>query len=185
MLTSDEITRSLTGAWLLFRGRSDGLLSLDRSVAGFWRSFTVILLVIPLNALTLFAISRVEGSDASMNALFFGSLPLLVLNWIAFPAALALAAGPLGIRRTYASYIVARNWAAPLEAVIFTIPFILQGAGWIATAPAVLLSLVSIAVVMRFEYLIARIALKTTPAVSVGLVVADFILTLFLVALFG
>lgn len=185
MLTSAEIARSLTGAWLLFRGRGDGLLALDRSVDGFWRSFAVIILLLPLNALTTFAISRADGTGEPFDAMFLGSLPVLLLNWIAFPAALALAAKPLGIRRTYASYVVARNWAAPLVGVIFAVPFILQGAGWIETAPAVLLSLVAIAVVLRYEYVIARIALRTSIPVSIGLVIADFMLAMLLVALFG
>jgi hypothetical protein len=184
MLTSREIVRSLTGVWLLFRGRSDGLLALDRTVDGFWRSFAVIVLLLPLNALTMFAISRIEGARESFASLFLSGLPVLVLDWIAFPAALALVARPLGIGRTYASYVVARNWAAPLIAAILMIPFVLQGAGWVETTAAVILSLAAVLVALRFHYVILRVALKTSAAVSVGLLVADFMLTMILVAIF-
>lgn len=184
MLTSAEIARSLNGAWLLFRGRNEGLLALDRTVDGFWRSFAVILLLLPLNAVTMFAISRAEGARETFQAMFVSGLPLLLLDWIAFPVVLALAAAPLGIKRTYASYVVARNWAAPLMAAIMMIPFVLRGAGWVETTAAVLLSLVTLAVVLRFHYLIMRIALKTSAVVSVGLVVADFMLTMLLFAVF-
>jgi hypothetical protein len=184
VLTVGEIRRSLGGAWGLFLGRADGMEALDRSVDGFWRSFLVILLILPINAVSMLAASRAGASDG-FDELFWGGLPVLALDWVAFPIVLAAFAGPLEIRRTYTSYVVARNWASPLAASILAVPLVLQGAGWIPPTAGTLLSLAAMAIVLRYHFMIMRIALKTSIPVSAGLVGADVFISIILVALFG
>jgi len=183
MLTPAEISRSLAGAWQLFLGRADGLQRLDRSIDGFWRSFLVILLILPINAVSMLAASRLEQANRTFEQLFWGGLPVLALDWIAFPVLLALAAGPLGVKRTYVDYVVARNWASPLAAAILAVPLVLQGAGLIPMAVGTLLSLVAIAVVLRYHFMIVRFGLRATVPLSVGVVVADVALSIFISAL--
>ncbi len=184
MLGLSEISQSLRGAAQLFLGRKQGLLAMDRSVDGFWRSFAVILLLLPINAVVVLAITRTGGAE-SFRGLFLEQMPLLVLDWIGFPIALALVARPLGVSANYVSYVVARNWAAPIAAAILAIPYLLQGAGWIPLNGAALLSLVAIVVVLRYGYMVLRLALGTPMALSAGLVAADLALTLVIIALFG
>ncbi|MEM8552179.1 MAG: hypothetical protein AAGF45_07325 [Pseudomonadota bacterium] len=181
MLTVAETRRSLYGALLLFRGRDAGLGYLDRSLDGFWRSFAVVFLLVPLNALTMYAVSKSSGQ--AFGGLFWEQLPILVVNWVAFPIALALVAGPLGVSRDYVSYVVARNWAAPVSATIMMVPFLLEGAGWLPQTGAALLSLVALIVVLRFNYLVLRIALKVAVPLAIGMVIADFVLTLVIIAI--
>ena len=130
MLTAPEIVRSLGGAWALFLGRREGLERLDRSLAGFWRSFLVIILILPINAVSMFAASRLDNATETFDQLFWGGLPVLLVDWIAFPVLLAGAAGALGVKRTYVDYVVARNWAAPLASVLLAVPLVFQGAGF-------------------------------------------------------
>lgn len=179
-----EISRSLRGAAALFLGRKDGLLALDRTVDGFWRSFWVILLLLPLNAITVLAMTRVGRASDTFGALFFAQLPILVLDWIAFPIALAFAAKPMGVSANYVSYVVARNWSAPIAAAILTIPFLLQGAGWVPMNGAALLSLVALVVVLRYHYVVVRLALGAAMPMAIGVVAGDLILTLLIIALF-
>lgn len=183
MLSPAEISRSLGGAWQLFLGRPEGLRGLDRSIDGFWRSFLVILLILPVNAVSMLAASRLETASETFGQLFWGGLPVLALDWVAFPILLALAAGPLGVKRTYVDYVVARNWASPIAAALLSVPLILQGAGFIPMGVGTLLSLVAMAVVLRYHFMIVRIALGTTIPLSVGIVVADVFLSILLVAL--
>ena len=177
-----EITRSLGGAWQLFRGRPEGLLALDRTLGGFWRSFAVIALVVPLNAVTVLSIARANG-EGDFRSLFGDGLPVLAADWIAFPLALALFAGPLGVNRTYPSYVVARNWAAPIAAALVMVPFLLQGAGWIGPSGTMFLSLIAFALVLRYHFIVLRLALQTTVPISLALMLVDLLLTLLLVAL--
>lgn len=184
MTATATISRSLTGAALIFRGRDAGLGYLDRSVDGFWRSFAVIFLVFPIHILTLYAVSRTENGEA-FNAALRTSVPLLALDWVLFPAVLALAAKPLGVASHYVSYVVARNWAAPIAAAITMLPFILEGAGWIPPEGGALLSLIALGLVLRFHYMILRIALQAAVGMAIALVVVDLMLSLVLVGLFN
>lgn len=178
-----ETVRSLNGAWLLFKARPEGLLALDRSLSGFWRSFAVIVLIVPLNALTIFAIAR-TNPDETFSDLFGNGLPILALDWVAFPLALALFAGPLGVSATYASYVVARNWAAPIASTLLMVPFLLQGAGWIGPNATMVISLAALGLVLRYHFLILRIALRTSVTVSIALTIVDVLLTLLIAGLF-
>jgi hypothetical protein len=183
VLTPAQIARSLGGAFDLFLGRAEGLQRLDRSIDGFWRSFLVILLILPINAVSMLAASRLEGTAETFGQLFWGGLPVLALDWITFPILLAAAAGPLGVQRTYVDYVVARNWASPIAAGLLAVPLVLQGAGFLPAPIGTLLSLVAMAVVLRYHYMIVRIALGVTIPLAVGIVVADVFLSLVIVAL--
>ncbi|GAB5374324.1 MAG: hypothetical protein AcusKO_07860 [Acuticoccus sp.] len=184
MLSVSEITRSLRGAAALFLGRSEGLVALDRSLSGFWRSFLAVLLVLPLDAITLLAIARTGRSEAGVGTLFMQHLPAVLIDWVAFPVLMALLARPLGVGRNYASYVVARNWCAPIAMAVLTIPYLLSGAGWVPQEGAALLMLIATLVVLRYHYVIVRVALQTPVGTSIGIVVADLLLSLVIGMLF-
>lgn len=185
MLSFRSIGGGLGGAWQLFLGRPQGLEALDRSVDGFWRSFAVVLLLVPINAVTLLAAARIEGATVSVKTVLVDALPLLLADWVIFPITLALAAGWLEVKRTYVSYVVARNWAAPIAATIVAVPVVVQGAGWLGAEAAAWASLLAVTIVLRYHYLVLRIALRTSVPVSIALVVIDLVLSLLLVAVFA
>jgi len=183
MPSVEEILRSLRGAAVLFLARPDGLSALDRSVGGFWRSFAAIILIVPLNAITMLALA--QGSQERFGGLFVSQLPVLAADWVAFPIALAIAARPLGVGAHYVSYVVARNWAAPIAAAILTVPFLLEGAGWIPRQGSAFLSLVALVIVLRYHYVILRLALQATVPIALALVMVDVLLTLVISTLIG
>lgn len=189
MLGREELFRSLTGAWRLFLDRPDAMRFFDVSIDGFWRSFAAIVLIAP--TYLLFAVSEraVILSDPivdpafSDGAFFANKVLTLALDWIALPVLLALVAGPLGVGRTYAPYIVARNWCA----VLATAPYFLVGVllliGVLSDGGATLLSLLILAVVLRYNYMIARRALGADVGMVVGIVVADLAISFGVMAL--
>lgn len=175
----DEIVRSLIGAWRLFLDRSDAMRFFDVSVDGFWRSFGAILLILPAyipvvlsdRARILTEAVAGEGFDASS---FFANRGVwLALNWVALPILLAVVAQPLGVSRTYASYVVARNWCAVLTVAPFGLIALLSLAGVVGNEVASVISLAIIVVVIRFDYLIARRALGADVGLAVAVVLAD------------
>ena len=183
-MTGAEISRSLEGAWRLFRNRRDGLDLLDRSLDGFWRSFWALLLVLPIDAISLLALSRIAVQPPLGEALL-ARVPTLAIDWVLFPILLALIAKPLGVTKTYVSYVVARNWAAPISWIIVTIPIVLQGAGFIDDQVAVVATIVALMVSVRYNYLILRIALGVTMEVAIALVVVDMVMSFLIVAAAG
>lgn len=184
MLTSAEIARSFRGVIALFMGKAEGLKLLDRSVDGFWRSFAVIVLLLPFSAVNVLAVIRLGGSGDNFSQLFFRQLPVLGLDWIAFPLAMAAAAKPLGVSANYVTFVVARNWAAPICAAVVTVPYLLQGAGWVPAEGAALLSLIAFLVVIWYDYVIIRLTLRAPVSITAGLVIADLLLSLLIFSLF-
>ena len=184
MLSVSEARRSFSGVWRIFRGRADGLKDMDRSVPGFWRSFATILLVLPSDAVTLLAMARTDET-VSFGNLFFGRLPVVALDWVALPLVLAFAARPLGVSGTYVDYVVARNWGAPLAAAVMALPFLLFGAGWISGVTTTYLSVAMLGLVLRYQWLVLRLALRASVAMSVALLIVDILVSLLLMGLFS
>ncbi|MEM8663378.1 MAG: hypothetical protein AAGF49_04570 [Pseudomonadota bacterium] len=178
------ITRSLTGAAQLFLGRKEGLALLDRSVDGFWRSFQVIFLLAPLTAITVFALTRADPS-LTFWGIFTGQMVVVAAGLVLYPVLLALAAKPLGVSANYVSYIVARNWATPISAAIQTVPWVLFGAGWVPGEGAQLLTFIVLLIVLRYDYLILRIALQAPVGLAIALVIIEVLLAFLLAGVLG
>lgn len=184
MLDRDEVARSLSGAWRLFLDRDDAMRFFDASLDGFWRSFTAIFLLIPAYALTALAEYRVIRSDAiadegfSNAAFVFDKAFALGLDWIALPIILAVLARPLAITRTYAAFIVARNWCAVIAVAPFGLIGLLFGLDVLGVDAANFLSLAALIVVLRYNFLIARRALGAATGFAIGIVVLDLVVSL-------
>ena len=185
MISMNEIRAALDGSWLLLRNRPEGQSYFDQSLQGFWRSFQVILLLIPLFLLSglfekqlYFAenMFHPEGfpDSAIWTAQFFGH----GINWIALPVILALIAAPIGISQRYVPFIVVRNWTSLLTAVPYMIIYILFLIGIISPGIAVLLSLTSLLAILWYHFLIARIVLQASVSLAIGVVVLDVLLSL-------
>lgn len=185
MITTDEITRSFRGAYLLLRGRREGMREFDTSLSGFWRSFQVILLLIPFYLL-LFSVERklyltqsAFSNETFPEGRFFVSGVLTIgIDWIAYPAILAILARPLGFARAYAPYIVAYNWSMIFVAIILLPPYLMYSFGVVSVDALLLLQLMCTIFVLRYQYTVARIATLTTMGVAIGLVAFNFVLSL-------
>jgi hypothetical protein len=184
MPSRDEIIQSLIGAWRLFLDRSDAMRYFDVSVDGFWRSFYAIVLILPAYVFIALAerlrilTDSLPDDDFDGGAFLVNKGLSLVLDWVTLPILLALLAGVLGIGRTYAAFIVARNWGAVLAIAPFGVIALLFLLGILGSDFANVASLVILVVVIRFNYLIARRALGVDVGFAVGLVVADFAVSL-------
>jgi len=189
MLERDEVARSLYGAWRLFLDRPEAMRYFDVSLDGFWRSFAAVILLVPAYAMTALAEYRVILSDAIAddgfsNAAFVADKALaLGIDWIALPVLLALVARPLGISRTYAPFIVARNWCAVLAVLPFGLIGFLFAAGIFGVDLANVLSLAALVVVLYYNFLIARRALAVGTAFAIGIVILDLLVSLSVAAL--
>ncbi len=183
MFTPDEIRNNLTGAFQVMKGDPDGMNDLDTSVEGFWRSFGALILIVPVIVLSLLADKQLEV-DVKELAGSFLPVPVLVflilIDWILFPALMALASRPLGLANQYVPFIVARNWASVLASALSIPPLLLYLAG---VLPVMLLILFSYAVLMLigfFSYRIARTALMVSPGLAVGVAAAEIGLSILL-----
>ncbi|MCV0429685.1 MAG: hypothetical protein K5905_29960 [Roseibium sp.] len=185
MISMSEIRAALDGSWLLLRNRPEGMAFFDQSIQGFWRSFGVVVLLLPVFLVSGLAEKQFYFSEnlyhpegfpegAFWTAQLFG----LGIDWVALPIILALLAAPIGISQRYVPFIVVRNWTSLLASVPYLVTYLLFLLGIIPPGIAVLLSFSCLVAVLWYRYLVARIALQATISLAIGIVVLDILLTL-------
>ena len=192
MLTREEITRSLNGAWLLFKGQDAGMRAFDVSVDGFWRSFRVIVLMLPFYLILLYGQRAAILSMPNANpetfpneAFFFFHMIGIAADWVTYPIVIALIAGPLGFSDRFVPFIVARNWTSLLAIAVYVAPMALFFLGVVPLGVMTFLSIVALVVILRYRYMVTRAALGTPMPLTIGLVVLDFVLNMVMSELIG
>ncbi|MBO6754920.1 MAG: hypothetical protein JJ902_01210 [Roseibium sp.] len=192
MITLGEIARSLQGSWLLLKNRPDALKWFDLSLGGFWRSFGVVFLLLPMFWASSVAEKKLLLSETGLvesafpNANFWAAqFTALGLDWIALPLLLAALAGPLGISRFYVPFIAVRNWSSLLISFPYLAVALLYLAGVVSGGMMVLLSLSILVAVLWYRYLIARITLQAGMGLAIGIVMLDIVLSLLIREMVG
>ena len=173
---------NLAGAFAVMLGRPEGLDRLDVSLEGFWRSFSAFILVLPFALLAIISQEQIAALGAEGGEVADRSLPqetaVLLLDWLAFPLIFALAARPLGVGPRYVPFIVARNWGTVVVGAMLSLVHALHLLGVLPTQLAAIITLVFVAVALRFSYMITRIALAVPMRTAVPIVAFDFLLSL-------
>lgn len=190
MLSITDIRQNLAGAWALFRADANGMNLLDTSFRGFWLSFMAILLLVPVYALYLAGEQRFMAmTDEPLDVAFGTYLSVrsfsFIIDWIAFPVLMILLVGLLDRRSRYVPFVVAYNWGGVIVGLIIALPTVLFAAGMMPLGLLYVLTLIAMAVALRFLYIIARVALFADRLTAVGIVVADLALSLILAEAFS
>ncbi|HSG94937.1 MAG TPA: hypothetical protein VLA28_05420, partial [Afifellaceae bacterium] len=180
-----NLPANLSGAWDVMNGRAEGLNKLDLTIDGFWRSFGAIVLILPV-ALIAMASERVilPAVGGEVVALTGGYVVLrliaVVVDWLAFPAILALLARPMGIARRFVPYIVARNWAAVPVAFMFAVPHLFHALGVLPTGMLSFMLLILFGIAVWFAYVVVRTAMQVPPVLAIPIVVLEIASGLFI-----
>ncbi len=171
---------NLAGAWLVMRGRAEGLSRLDLSLEGFWRSFAAILLIVPFAILGLISQRELVPEDVGAPADAGIGLEAVALlgDWLTFPLVFAVIARPLGLTARYVPFIVARNWASVLITAMVSFVHAGHVVGLLPSEFASLLLFVAVAIALRFSYVIARTTLAVPMSVALPIVLLDLLISL-------
>jgi len=178
----DEIVRSIRGAWMLFLGRAEGMRLFDLGIDGFWRSFGALFLILPFFAVVALseqALLAMDAESAGMpppdgTLLWLSRTTSLLVGWLALPLILGSLARPLGIARTYVPFIIARNWSAVIAAIPVTVGAVLSyGVG---AEIGGIVTLAALFIVLRYNFMVARIALEASLGLAAAVTILDFLL---------
>lgn len=176
---------ALQGAFDLFLGRRGGTKKFDFSVEGFWHSFRAILYVLPFFAINTAVEHRLLLADAlgqpvPDNAFIASRIMDFAIDWMAMPVLLAIFAKRLQISRSYAPYVVVRNWASVIMVIPQSLVSLLVGIGFMSLEFGSLISLGLLGVMLRYRYQIVGATLGKTVPFRIALVVFDVALSLIL-----
>ena len=179
MSPTEYIYANTYGSWLLVRGKPEGAVYLDWTVSGFWKSFWVIVVCLPLLLVEWVLIS----DGAALVGPGDGKLMLVtiayLLQWVAYPVILYFLARPLHMQTSFIPYIVTYNWFGVLVMLIQAPVMILTMLNVLPSLTMLLFLITIIAIIFGLIRLAMQIAGLPLIA-AVGVVIMDILLGLFI-----
>ena len=172
-----EVRWALVGCLRLARGDRGGLACFDRSLDGFWRSFTAAFLGYPLFLLLL--MMRVSLADWSAT----GGVQIIlvetigyVISWVAFPLVMLRVLRWIGREQRFFDFMVPYNWCQLPQSVLAVVVGLQAESGLVGDALSQTLVITAVVAVFLYEWYIARVALETSAAAATMIVLIDFVL---------
>ena len=181
----EEASRSLYASWLLLIRDTEGYRYFSQTEAGFWRSFSAIVIIAPLYLYAGTVQIQLPDEPVPESPSLAAALVGLVLQWIGWPLAMVPIARWLGLARSYARYIIAYNWSSVLVVAVVVPPLMLLDIGLIGAGFAALLAFVLSVVALYYRWYVAITAFETTGITATALVIADVVLSLLINTLLG
>ena len=183
-----EVQNAIVGSWRLAIRDIGGYDDFNQTEAGFWRSFSAVIIVAPLflyaTDLQIGMESAEPGSDSpssGLNAAFVS----LVVQWAAWPLVMMVIARYAGLAGKYSRYIIAYNWSSILVMAVQIAPIYLFAQGGNLAEFGSLMFLAALALVIYYRWYIAFTALETTGSIASALVLADLVISIGIARLIG
>jgi len=171
-----DIVYGLYGAWRLARLDRGGVVYLDRSVAGFWKSFFAAALVAP----AYIALVAVDLNERAVSA---DALRLIVvhasaysLGWTVYPLVTRAICQAIGRDDAYVGFIVAFNWCQVIQVAVYLPAVALGASGVLPGTSAAWLHVFVYALVLAYEWFVVRVTLDVRPFAAAGFVGLDLML---------
>jgi hypothetical protein len=173
-----ESARALYGAYRLASLDSTGMDYFRNTRGAFWRSFNAALIIAPFYAGLLFM--RYTMGEISTTALRFISIEAIsyIIAWVAFPVVVDFLITAMGRREKYIRFIIAYNWAAVLQNLLYLPLAMLSVNGVLPPSSAGFLGLVILVLFMVYIWFITKIALDIPGGWAATIVAIDFTLSL-------
>jgi len=185
MIWLAEAIAALSGAYALALERQEAFEHFNLTAEGFWRSFAALIIVAPLYVYS----NRIDATYAAHSAptSFSPALSFLVIvvDWIAWPVAVALLTFRTRYSALFARYITVYNWTSIPVFVVMVVPLVALDLGLIGLKTAVAAGVVLLLAQLWFRWQVARLALEAPVLVAAGLVGGDVALGLLLSRLVG
>jgi hypothetical protein len=181
VLSGRELALGVTGAWRLLRGDRTALLCFDRTPRGFWRSFWLIVLLAPLQAL-LIAINLANlHIDPVPSGAVLLEAGIYVLDWLLLPAVLSEFALRRGKVPQFIAFTIANNYAQILLAALWL--GVIGIGSLMGDTAATLLQLLALGLSLFYQYRIARVAFDLDRLLAALVVLLSLSLSLLLQSL--
>ena len=175
-----EAQRAMSGSLRLLFRDTGGYDEFNLTESGFWRSFTAVIPIAPLFIYSA-TVEIVDPATADLGE--HKPLPMelvvitLVVQWFAWPLAMAFIARSAGLTHNYSRYIIAYNWSSILIMVMQLMPVLLFAMAGASVNMAVVLTTLILVILLYYRWYIALTALEITASFAWVVVLADFVLS--------
>ncbi len=173
-----EIFGSLYGALRLARFDAGGLNYFNVSIEGFWRSFFAAGLSFPI--FLFFSYLRFMEMGVPVAGWHYLSIEIIfyVIGWVAFPLLMISIVKMLGCQERYLNFMVAYNWTAVVQYLLYLPIGILTVMGVLPAETISLADFVLIIYVIAYTGFVVRHGLGIPVMNVIGVVGIDLTLTI-------
>lgn len=173
-----ETASSLDGLRRLVRLDADAIRCFNATAEGFWNSFIVAFITLPLYLLQ--SVVHYVAADLETHWLRFLLMETLTfaLGWLAFPVLMIHVTQALDVFDRFLAYFVTYHWFQLLVAAALLPLSVLQAAGLLPDGLAALLFLMLVSAFLMYGWFIAHKALGVTMLTAAGIVILDLVLSL-------
>ena len=172
-----EIAYAVRGLWRLLQFDASGLDYFDRSVAGFWRSFRVALLIAPVYALLIpRQLDMIKPTVGWQHVILIQILTYIVA-WLLYPTVAYELCRRIDREAEYPGYIAVYNWSTIILVSASLLVWLPTFAGITAPETSDALGFLIYHLFYVYLWFLARTALKIEPLGAVGLILVDYVLT--------
>lgn len=177
--SSEEVARSLAGAWELLQRRPTGLRRFDFTARGFYHSFWSVPLAAPA-FVTVLAGERaregllVEGAGLFDNWELVGhALWFFAATWLMLPVIGYGFARLLNLHHRVVPFIIACNWSSVFAALFLAIPALLFAIGWATPGLSTLYAFAFLFIVVQMRWFVAKATLGVSGGVAAALIACE------------
>lgn len=183
-MSAAEVTNGLIGAWRIVTRDERAKHCFDLSTAGAARSFSALLLSVPLLFFSTTASWRIAQSefdlarDLSFGLFITAEMLSTFIYWGLFLAAMMRIAQALKLRPHYIAWLITYNWGVLFTTVAFALSLIPYSLGVYSAQMAVVLALPALMLLAWYRWQIAREVLGADKGAAAAILVFDFVLSL-------
>ncbi len=175
-----ETLAGLYGAWRLARADRGGMGYFNNTHEGFWRSFISALIVLPIYAVLL--ILRYRTEHLTVAPLRYTALEMVsyVIAWFVFPLIMFYLVQAIERERQFIDFVVAYNWASVWQNFLYLPVSMVGEMGVLPDEWQRALELAALVLVFAYTFYVTKVALRIGNLVAAGIVVVDFLVSVFL-----
>ena len=173
-----ESARALYGAYRLACLDASGMDYVRNTPGAFWRSFNAAIIIAPFYAGLL--LMRYGMGEVSTPPLRFISIEVIsyIIAWVAFPVVMDLLITVMDRREKYIRFIIAYNWAAVLQNLLYLPLAMLSVNGVLPPGSGGFFGFIILLLIIVYTWFIIKTALDVSGGRAASIVAIDFALSL-------
>ena len=175
-----ETLAGLYGAWRLARADRSGMAYFNTTHEGFWRSFISALIVAPIYIVLL--VMRYHAEQLTVPPVRYVALEAIsyVVAWFIFPLVMFYLVQAIERERQFLGFVIAYNWASVWQNFLYLPVSMVGEMGVLPEDWERSLELAALVLVFIYTFYITKISLQISNLLAVGIVVVDFLVSVFL-----
>jgi hypothetical protein len=177
------IAAGLAGAALLARGRPEGMVLMEGTPAGAWRSFIAAAICLPaFLALRFFSWAQAGAGMEVLGRPLLAEFITYALGWVIFPLVTLWVAELWGRGAAWPRFVAGWNWINIVQYLVWlalAVPIALGASGLLLQG----LTLAAFGYLVWLEWFTVRVALGLTGSRATAIVLLDLMIGVFLAGL--